>query len=69
MAPRRDDSIFEEELPEVKGDIKEFYRNVMAVLEGRETSRIRLDEVMRVMRLMEAIFLSAEKRQVIKFEE
>ena len=59
MAPRRDDSIHTESEPEQKSDIREFYKNVMAVLEGREESRIRLPEVMRVMRLMEAIFQSA----------
>ncbi len=68
MAPRRDDSIFKEERPEEKSDIREFYQNVMAVLEGREESRIQLDEVARVMRLMEAIFESAQKKQVIRFE-
>ena len=68
MAPRRDDSIFTEELPKVTSDIRDFYRNVMAVLEGREESKIKLDEVARVMRLMEAIFESAEKEEVILFE-
>ena len=69
MAPRRDDSIYTEELPQVTGDIREFYQNVMAVLEGKQESRIRLDEVMRVMRLMEAVFQSAEQKQVVHFEE
>ena len=68
MAPRRDDSIFTEELPKVTSDIRDFYRNVMAVLEGREESRIKLDEVARVMRLMEAIFESAAKEEVVLFE-
>lgn len=68
MAPRRDDSIHTETEPEVKSDIREFYRNVMAVLEGREESRIKLEEVMRVMRLMEAIFRSAQEKAVIRFE-
>ena len=69
MAPRREDSIYTEELPQVSGDIREFYQNVMAVLEGKEESRIKLDEVMRVMRLMEAVFESAARQQVVKFEE
>ena len=69
MAPRREDSIYTEELPKVSGDIREFYQNVMAVLEGKQESRIKLDEVMRVMRLMEAILESADKNQVISFEE
>lgn len=66
MAPRRDDSIFTEELPKVTSDVREFYRNVMAVLEGREKSRIQLPEVMRVMKLMEAIHKSAETGEIIK---
>ncbi len=41
----------------------------MAVLEGQEESLIRLEEVIRVMRLMEAVFESAKKQQVICFEE
>lgn len=69
MAPRREDSIFREERPEEKSDICDFYRNVMAVLEGREESLIKLEEVARVMRLMEAIFESAKKQQVIFFEK
>ena len=69
MAPRRDDSIHSEEEPEVSSDIREFYQNVMAVLEGREESRIRLDEVARVMGLMEAVFRSAEEKRVVRFEE
>ncbi len=69
MAPRRDDSIHSEEEPEVSSDIREFYQNVMAVLEGREESRIKLDEAARVMRLMEAVFRSAEEKRVVRFEE
>lgn len=69
MAPRREDSIFTEFRPEMKSDIRDFYRNVMAVLEGQEESLIKLEEVTRVMKVMEAIFESAKKRQVICFEE
>lgn len=69
MAPRREDSIFTEFRPEMKIDIRDFYRNVMAVLEGQEESLIKLEEVTRVMKVMETIFESAKKRQVICFEE
>ncbi len=69
MAPRRDDSIFMEELPVVKSDVREFYYNVMAVMEGREESRIRLPQVMRVMKLMEAIEKSAETGEAVRFEQ
>lgn len=69
MAPRREDTIDSQPLPKVHSDIREFYRNVMAVIEGREEPRIRLAEVMRVMKLMEAIFVSADQKQTVAFEE
>ena len=68
MAPRREDTISTHPLPEVTSDVRDFYRNVMAVLEGREERLIKLSEVARVMRLMEAILQSAEQARVINFE-
>lgn len=69
MAPRRDDSIFTKEVQKVDSDIRDFYRNVMAVLEGREKPVVKLDEAARVMRLMEAVFASAQKHKVVAFED
>ena len=68
MAPRRDDTIKTEELPIVKSDIRDFYRNVMSVIQNSEEPKIKLPEVMRVMKLMEAIFESSNNQEVIKFE-
>ena len=68
MAPRKEENIHTDELPKVESDIKDFYNNVMAVIEGKAESFIKLDEVARVMRLMEAVFESAAKKQVIDFE-
>lgn len=68
MAPRRDDSIFTQELPKVKSDIRDFYRNVMNVISGKEEPKIQLSEVARVMRLMEAIFESGETHKTVLFE-
>lgn len=68
MAPRTDETIREEALPIVHSDIRDFYRNVMAVIEGKEEPKIRLPEVLRVMRLMEAMFRSAETHQAVNFE-
>ena len=69
MAPRREDTIRTEEMPWADSDIRDFYKNVMAVIEGKEEPKIKLDEVARVMRLIEAIFESAKTRQVVTFEE
>lgn len=55
-------------LPEVQSDVKDFYRNVVAHLDGREESLIQMPQVSRVMRLMEAIRASAAQKQVISFE-
>ncbi len=68
MAPRRDDTMQKQELPIVKSDIRDFYRNVMKVIQKKEEPRVKLPEVMRVMKLMEAIFESARERKVVKFE-
>lgn len=68
MAPRTDETIAEEPLPIVHSDIRDFYRNVMATIEGRETQKIKHDELMRVMKLMEAAFRSAELGQIVEFE-
>lgn len=69
MAPRREETIHKEPLPVVKSDIKDFYKNVLAVLQKDEESLIKLPEVMRVMRLMETIFESAKQNQVLEFNE
>lgn len=68
MAPRREDTKKTSELPIVKSDIRDFYKNVMDVIQNNAEPKIKLSEVMRVMKLMEAIFESAEKRCVIPFE-
>lgn len=68
MAPRTDETIAEEKLPIVHSDIKDFYRNVMAAVEGKEEQKIKHCELLRVMRLMEAAFRSAELGQVVEFE-
>lgn len=68
MAPRTDDTIATEALPIVASDIRDFYRNVVDTIKGEAEILIKHDELMRVMKLMEAAFLSAEKNAVIDFE-
>jgi len=68
MAPRTKESIITEPLPVVKSDIRDFYRNVLQTLDGEAKILVKNHEVMRVLRLMEIIFESAEKNQVIRFE-
>jgi len=68
MAPRRDDTICRMELPKVPGDIADFHRNVAAVLLERAMPAVRMDQVARVMRLMEAVFQSVQDNRVVAFE-
>ncbi|MFR8902725.1 MAG: Gfo/Idh/MocA family oxidoreductase [Blautia wexlerae] len=69
MAPRREDTIVKEDLPKVSGDIADFHRNVVAVIRDGAEPEIKLFQVMRVMKLMEAIFQAAETKQVIEFQD
>ena len=69
MAPRREDTIATYPLPVVHSDVRDFYRNVVAHLDGKADRLIKLPEVARVMRLMEAILESAKTRQVIYLEQ
>jgi scyllo-inositol 2-dehydrogenase (NADP+) len=68
MAPRTPDSIGTKPLPQVKADIRDFYRNVMAVIEQKADQVVKLEEVKRVMLLMDAVFQSARSHQVVTFE-
>lgn len=68
MAPRTKDTIKEEFVPLVESDLRDYYRNIMATIAGKEEQIVKNDEVMRVMKLMEAIFESAKTHQVVEFE-
>jgi predicted dehydrogenase len=65
MAPRTEETIKEEKLPIVHADIKDFYKNVISAIEGKEEIIVKNTEVMRVMKLMETIFESVKLQQVI----
>lgn len=68
MAPRTDDTIREEPLPKVFADVRDFYINVADAIDGKAEIIVKLPQVMRVMKLMEAIFESAKTNQVVDFE-
>jgi predicted dehydrogenase len=65
FAPIPPGGIVTEPLPEVTSDWVDFYKNVDAVLEGREESKIKIPEVRRVLGVMEAVRRSAETGQAI----
>lgn len=65
MAPRTDETIRECPLPIQQADLSEFYRNVSAAIWGEESPLITHAQLMRVMKLMEALFESATENKVI----
>jgi len=69
MAPRDTDSIVFKPLPEIKVNHRDYYRNVMNAIDGTAEIIVKNNEVMRVMKLMEACFESDAKNQVITFEK
>jgi predicted dehydrogenase len=65
MAPRPKETILEEPLPQVKSDWSEFYKNVCAAIEGRESLIVTPEQALRVMRVVDAAFKSdAENRSI-----
>ena len=67
MAPRTPDTISELPLPRIPCDIKDYYRNIAKVVNGEAEPIVTHDQQRELMRLMEAIFESAEKNQVVTF--
>jgi len=65
MAPRPKEAIEELPLPTVETDWADFYRNVMGVLDGKQELIVKPAEVMRVFKVMEACFKSAETGEAV----
>jgi predicted dehydrogenase len=68
FAPIPPGGIVTEPLPELSSDWVDFYKNVSAVLEGREESKIKISEVRRVLGVMEAVWRSAETGEAVALE-
>jgi len=58
MAPRPRETTEELPLPEVKSDWTDYYKNVIAAIEGREELIVKPAESLRVMKVVDAIFES-----------
>ena len=65
MAPRTEETIRKYPLPAIASDVRDFYRNIMRAINGEESPIVTHSQIMRVMRLMEAMFESARKDEVI----
>lgn len=69
MAPRNyDETVEKTDVPRIESDVRDFYLNVMDAIEGKAEIIVKNEEVMRVMRLLEAAVRSHELNQVLDFE-
>ena len=69
MAPRDEKTITEEERPLPVSDVHDFYRNVCRAIDGEETQLITHEQLMRVMKIMEAAFRSDELGMPVEIED
>lgn len=69
MAPRNRKTIKKYKLTKVKSDWSEYYKNIFAVLEGKAAPIVTHAQQRRLIKLIEAVFRSAETGEVVKFEE
>lgn len=65
MAPRTEETIKRYPLPEVHSDVRDFYRNIAKAIRGEEKQIVTHLQMMRVMKLMEALMKSAEMNEVV----
>ena len=69
MAPRDEKTIAESVVHRPDSDVHDFYRNVCAAIDGREKQIVTHEQMMRVMRVMEAAFESDRRRAPVDFED
>lgn len=66
MAPRNEETLSLYEIDRPESDVHDFYRNAVKAIDNKEESIIKLEEVVRVMRVMETAKLSDKKSKKIK---
>ena len=69
MAPRDSKTISESEIVRPDSDVHDFYRNVCLALDGKAEQIVKHDQLMRVMRIMEAAFKSDELGVPVDFDD
>ena len=68
MAPRPKETLEEIALPAVDVDWADYYKNVLAVLDGKDELIVKPEQVKRVFTVIEAIFKSAETGASVKVD-
>ena len=69
MAPRDEITVDTYELERPSSDVHDFYRNVCAAIDGKETQLVTHEQMLRVLKVIEAAFESAETGLPVKFEQ
>ena len=69
MAPRDEKTITESFIRRPESDVHDFYRNVCAAIDGKATQIVTHEQLMRVMRIMEAAFESDALGRPVEFED
>lgn len=69
MAPRMDDSTITKPLDIVRKDHDEFYQNFIDVIRGTAEPIVKNSQVLRVMKLIDTMFLAHEEKRIIHFEK
>ncbi|MCL2095742.1 MAG: Gfo/Idh/MocA family oxidoreductase [Oscillospiraceae bacterium] len=68
MAPRPKETLEELPLPEVATDWCDYYKNIMAVLDGEAELIVKPEEVRKAMQVITAIFESSETGRAVKID-
>ncbi|HPF88068.1 MAG TPA: Gfo/Idh/MocA family oxidoreductase [Candidatus Limiplasma sp.] len=66
MAPRTKETIQTYPLPHLQSDVRDFYRNVKAAARGEAEQLVTHAQMLRVMRLMEALLESAQRNETLQ---
>ena len=66
MAPRDEITLDFYEIERPTSDVHDYYRNLVKAIDGKEEIFVKLTEVRRVLLVMEAAFVSAEKKEALK---
>jgi len=69
MAPRTDETIHDEALEPVYGEWVQYYDNIYDVIRNGAPQIVSHRQMLRCLTLIEAIFESAEKNEVVKFND
>lgn len=68
MAPRDEITVDTYELERPSSDVHDFYRNMCAAIEGKESQLVTHEQMIQVLKVIEAAFQSAETGMPVKFK-